>query len=167
MLIREYGLFWERDEVKWRPGRGTAFELLGRRGLNKGTIQVADFQQQSGLYVLYGNYGPHYVGLTEHGLGYRLRDHIADKHKGSWNRFSWFGFNRVLKSHDERGIKYMASDKGRSVGTTHNVIREMEALLIKALGLPSNLAATKFPGGCEWRQVKIKERNRLVERVCP
>jgi hypothetical protein len=81
-------------------GRGAkkAFRLLGRQGKNQGTIKTADFRDQKGIYILYGNYGPHYVGLTkELGLGNRLKDYLFDKHKNKWDRFSWFSFGKVLK----------------------------------------------------------------------
>jgi hypothetical protein len=60
MLIRAYGLFWSGDEIDWHPGQGSRnrFTLLGRRGTNRPNLQLADFRKQSGLYILYGNYGP-------------------------------------------------------------------------------------------------------------
>jgi hypothetical protein len=72
VLIRAYVLFWRRDEINWSPGSGQRdeFQLLGRKGTNRGTIRLADFRKQVGIYVLYGNYGPYYVGLTRRrGLG--------------------------------------------------------------------------------------------------
>ena len=91
-------LFWEREEVNWTPGSGhrAEFRLLGRQGVNKPTLRVADFRRQHGLYVLYGDYGPHYVGLTRErgGLGDRLKAHNRDHHANSWGRFCWFGFCR-------------------------------------------------------------------------
>jgi hypothetical protein len=80
MIITSYGLFWRADEVAWFPGYGRKFALYGRRGKNIGTIQITDFWRQEGIYILYGNYGSYYAGLTKH-LGYRLRDHQKDGHK--------------------------------------------------------------------------------------
>src|ERR1043166_3287038 len=100
MFITNYGLFWRRDEVDWNPGKGAkgAFRLLGRRGKRHPAIRLADFRRQKGIYILYGNHGPHYVGLTKRmGLGRRLMDHLSDRHSKKWDRFSWFGFNMVLK----------------------------------------------------------------------
>src|SRR6476659_4998696 len=98
MVIQSYGLFWRRDEVTWHPGAGKkkAFRLLGRRGTNRPGLRLSDFRDQQGIYVLYGNYGPHYVGLTrKRGLGQRLKDHTGDEHWDRWDRFSWFGFCQV------------------------------------------------------------------------
>jgi hypothetical protein len=83
MVIRSYGLFWQCDEVNWHPGAGNkkAFRLLGRSGTNLPGLRLADFRDQRGIYVLYGDYGPHYVGLTrKRGLGLRLKHHLFDGH---------------------------------------------------------------------------------------
>lgn len=58
MLIRAFGLFWERDEVDWRPGPGGQFRLLGRVGGKSKNLRVADFREQKGVYVLYNDHGP-------------------------------------------------------------------------------------------------------------
>jgi hypothetical protein len=73
-LISTYWLFWRVDELRWAKARGpkTTLPLLGRRGKGS-TFRVADFRTQSGLYFLYGEYGPYYVGLVHaNRLGNRL-----------------------------------------------------------------------------------------------
>lgn len=105
MLVQEYGLFWQRDEVNWWPGSGKKgnFRLLGRIGKHRPNLMVADFRFQQGVYVLYGNHGAHYVGLAEaeRGLGERLKDHLSDDHHDAWDRFSWFGFRPVLMGYED------------------------------------------------------------------
>jgi hypothetical protein len=94
MFIKNFGLFWRADEIDWAPGKGSkgVFRLLGRRGINNPGLRLADFRYQKGIYILYGNHGPYYVGLTKRrGLGQRLKEHLADQHAGQWDRFSWFG----------------------------------------------------------------------------
>ncbi len=46
MLINAYGLFWRADEVDWSPGSGNhgQFRLLGRSGVNRPGLRVADFR---------------------------------------------------------------------------------------------------------------------------
>ena len=76
-----FGLFWRTDEVDWRPGAGArgAFRLLGRQGKILSGLRLADFRYQHGIYILYGNHGPHYTGLTtKQGPGKRLQDHLVD-----------------------------------------------------------------------------------------
>jgi hypothetical protein len=159
MIIRAYGLFWRADEIEWNPGRGRAgeFRLLGRRGANRPTRRVADFRTQRGLYILYGDYGPYYVGLTRRqDLGKRLKDHLADHHANRWDRFSWFGFRQVLKTTDD-GLCKLKDLPSLSLGSPDDAIADMEALLIKALGLAHNLKQMKFKSAQEWTQVRYHE----------
>jgi hypothetical protein len=109
MIIQSFGLFWRVDEINWFPGRGTkgTWRLLGRRRAS-GTLELADFTDQTGIYILYGNYGPYYVGLTRRrGLGRRLKDHLRDAHMGKWDRFSWFGFKPFKRATDEQGLRVL------------------------------------------------------------
>jgi len=165
MLIRAYGLFWRADEVDWTPGKGNknAFRLLGRIGAHLPSLQVADFREQRGIYILYGNHGPHYVGLTRsQDLGKRVRDHLFDQHAGKWNRFSWFGFRAVLKSKDPFGCRRLKDLASMGVGDPADLIGDMEALLIRAMGLSANKAQMNFCNACEWTQVKIDEVTRYL-----
>jgi hypothetical protein len=168
MLIRAYGLFWRADEVNWHPGRGTRgqFMLLGRRGRNRPSLQLADFRRQSGLYILYGDYGPHYVGLArENSLGGRLKRHRTDRHTGRWDRFSWFGFRSVLTKRDVIGLRELKPLSTRTRGQMHNQIGELEALLISALGLENNFAKMRFPSAKPWTQVKEHEVDDHLDKV--
>lgn len=167
VMITSYGLFWRADEVNWHPGRGVrGFRLLGRIGAIQPKLEVTDFRQQRGLYVLYGNYGPYYVGLTQkQDLGKRLREHLHDHHQGRWDRFSWFGFRRVLKSTEPDGTQRLAALAELSVGKPQNMIKDMEALLIKALGCESNLNKMNFTRARAWTQVKAHEVEKYLVRV--
>jgi len=167
MFIKNYGLFWHVVEVDWFPGKGTpnAFRLLGRKGTNLPGLRLANFRFQQGIYILYSNHGPHYTGLTiEQGLGKRLRDHLEDDHKGMWNRFSWFGFQKVLKGKHENGICRLGELAGMKVGAPKTVIKDVEALLIRAMGL-TNIAQTKFSEADEWIQVEDHEKDSFLARV--
>lgn len=66
MIISSYGLFWRADEVEWFPGYGKTFRLYGRRGKTGKSLQMCDFWRQEGIYILYGNLGSYYGGLTKH-----------------------------------------------------------------------------------------------------
>jgi hypothetical protein len=167
MLIKAYGLFWDASEIYW-PGEfaGERFRLLGRRGKAASHVQLADFKRQSGLYILYGNYGPHYVGLTRSNrMGARLKAHRRDWHKGKWERFSWFGFRDVLTSRNQYGLSRLRDLSVKNRGTTHSNIGELEALLIRALGLEGNYAKMKFPGAEPWTQVKAHEVDEYFAKV--
>lgn len=169
MLIRAYGLFWRVDEINWRREElgGERFMLLGRRGINRPKLQLADFRRQSGLYILYNDYGPYYVGLArENSLGGRLkRHHLKDHHRGKWDRFCWFGFRSVLTKRDADGLRQLKPLPIRARGQMHYQIGELEALLISALGLERNVAKMKFPGARPWEQVERDDVGSFLERV--
>lgn len=165
MFIKNYGLFWQRDEVEWTPGQGKKFRLPGRLGANAPKLQVADFRYQRGIYILYGNYGAYYVGLTEkQGLGKRLKDHILDHHDENWDRFSWFGFNQVLRGTDEWGLCRIKESSGLQFGNSRTVLRDVEALLIRAIG-GVNISHTRFAKASEWTQVKRDELGKYLARL--
>jgi hypothetical protein len=133
-LITTYGLFWRIEEAK-EGNASDKLSLYGRRGHRK-DLRVVDFTEQSGIYILFGNYGPHYVGLAvADSLGKRLRKHLTEKaHRKKWNRFCWFGFRRVVLKPDRKGVSHLDSSV-RSADSMPGVkpkwaIRDIEALLI-------------------------------------
>jgi hypothetical protein len=165
--IHAYGLFWKADEIVWHPGAGNAgeFRLLGRRGRNRNTLQMADFRSQTGIYILYGNYGPHYAGLTrQRNFGKRLKDHLRNRNAGQWDRFSWFGFKQVLRSKDDDGLQRLRDVPAVRKIEPNTMIKEMEALLIKAMAL-QNRADSNFESAKEWTQVRLIERDQLLARL--
>ena len=169
MLIHSFGLFWRVSEINWNPGTGVkdTFRLLGRRYTNSPTLKVADFRNQQGIYILYGNFGPYYVGLTrKQGLGKRLKDHRTDKHGKLWDRFSWFGFCEHGEPDSQSGICPIAPLAELTMGPPEEAIGDIEALLIKSMGL-SNLANMKFKLARKWLQVDGHEVDHYVSKVKP
>ena len=166
--IHAFGLFWQTDEIDFFPGRGrrNAFRLLGRQGKYSGTLHMADFRGQLGLYILYGNYGPHYAGLTQRQtLGKILRDHLIDEHRGQWDRFSWFGFKQVLKRRNRSGLHLLKRQlPERTSIDPGTAVNEVKALLTKAMAL-TNLAENRFANAQEWVQVKKLEAPTLLRRA--
>ena len=125
-LINAFGMFWDREEVHWRP---TMTHLLGVQ--QSGSAPV-NFNAQAGVYVLYDGSRALYVGrVVEPRLGQRLYEHTRDRLTGRWNRFSWFGVRGV---HDNGELTPMPS-----VGIgVKGLIATMEALLIEGLEPPQN-----------------------------
>ena len=167
MLIRSYGLFWRRSEIEWNPGQGNkdSFRLRGRTGTNNPGLKLADFRSMQGIYILYGNYGPYYVGLTrKQGLGKRLKDHLTDKHCYKWDRFSWFGFCITSAPSKDTGFCSIKPLAEMSVGSPNDAIADMEALLIKAIG-PMNTVDMKFQKAKEWQQVERDEVEMYINRT--
>ena len=165
-LFHAFGLFWRKDEVDWAPGKGKrSFALLGKRGDNRPKLTAADFRRQNGIYILYGDYGPHYVGLTrKQGLGKRLKDHLSDSHAAKWDRFSWFSFGRVLRAKNADGLQTFAEVPSKQVVKPDSVIGDLEAILIRAMAL-RNVSKMNFCQAQEWKQVKLDEVERLYQKL--
>lgn len=157
MLVRTFGLFWERDEVDWSPGHGGNFRLLGRQGKNLPNLRMADFRDQVGIYVLYSDYGPYYVGITiEMGLGRRLKNHCSNDHADGWRRFSWFGFRDVEKARKHEIYDDLRTYKRNAKVDTSVMIEDIEALLIKTMG-PRHQNDMNFHDAEPWEQVRSDE----------
>ncbi len=122
---------------------------------------------QSGIYILYSDYGPYYVGLVgKERLGPQLRDHyLKDDHRGKWNRFSWFGFRKVLMRKDSDGFCELKDLAERAHGQPAREIEDIEALLIQAFGLSSNKSRMRFRFAQRWDQVKHVEVDELLANI--
>jgi hypothetical protein len=94
------------------------------------------------------------------GDGRRCRDacpigqrNLGDHHAGRWQRFSWFGFRQVMKP-EKTGPCRLKELPKLSLGSPDDAIADMEALLIKALGLANNLNQMNFKSAEQWTQVR-------------
>lgn len=174
-FIRAYGLFWEASEVDW-TGQDSLGDLtlLGRRKERKPALRVVNFWEQRGIYVLYNDYGPYYVGKT-HGvtmsLGERLKDHALGRngspHKGKWTRFSWFGWRGVLEAQDELGLQKLREMPTKLLTDSENTVGDIEALLIYALGTRhvGNARNETFKAAAEWNQIWHHEQSTFLDRI--
>ncbi len=89
------GARWKAENVYWYsdPKNG---HLLGVRTSAK-TSPIANFAYQAGIYVLYSDFTPIYVGQANNTLFARLKaHHLSDDLAGRWDRFTWFGFRSVV-----------------------------------------------------------------------
>jgi hypothetical protein len=171
LQITSYGLFWRAAEIDWFPGKGNRkeFRLLGRIGSNFPKVRLADFRRQQGIYILYDEYGPAYVGLARGDrLGARLREHHEDKHAEKWDRFSWFGFNPIGSNRDEEGVLLLEEPRSDPTEDTTTTIRDLEALLIRAMGPKLNTNIMNFKNAERWEQVASEEwEERFKHKVKP
>ena len=165
MQVKAFGLFWRRDEIEWTPGSGikNEFRLLGRIGKNKPNLLICDFRKQQGIYVLYDEYGPAYVGLTrKQGLGKRLKDHTDDGLHDKWDRFSWFGFNEIEWPVGKIGTIAKIQDEGSIA--MHTTIGDLEALLIRLVGPKRNDKVMNFDQAKKWSQINYDETEYYIDR---
>jgi hypothetical protein len=92
VLVRAYGEFWNPHLVDWKG----SYELLGVDSQNR----TIDAYEQRGIYVLYDDYVPVYVGKSDRSsIGHRLRLHRESQRKGPrWDRFSWLDLSGSTKA---------------------------------------------------------------------
>lgn len=151
-LIGSFGIFWDREWVDWQT---TSPTLLG---VKQAGSKPVDFAEQSGIYVLYDQSRPIYVGQAgDKRLGLRLKDHTRGRFSSRWNRFSWFGVRGV---NPETG-QLDASPSKHEIGPA-TLITTMEALLIESLEPPQNRRGGDY-NAVEFIQEKdpsIKDRER-------
>jgi hypothetical protein len=163
-LVGAYGLFWERKHVDWNPGPGRAWQMLGAVGKNRGTLRVCDFRKARGIYLLFNDYGATYVGLARgaQGFGQRLQTHTLPPARQpkelrhapkDWSRFCWFAFDDVtaIKDHQNPWTAVDLNDNSRSV-TVESAVRELEALMIAALGIKAQNQMRPINGD-RWHQM--------------
>lgn len=146
-MIRSYGLHWRIDRVAiGKPNvRGT---LLGAASKSK-RARVIDFREQRGIYVLYADYDVVYIGQTGSGndrLFKRLKDHTKDHLAERWNRFSWFGTQRV---NDTGELK---ADSKTSIETVEVTLNILEAVCIAIAEPRLNLQRGKWGKATQYFQ---------------
>ena len=93
-----------------------------------------DFWDQRGIYVLFQDFDPVYVGQT-HGaaLGARLRLHYISAQKADrWDRFSWYGIRKLKANHE---LAKQPTTQKLDVKQALNLI---EGILISAVDPPLN-----------------------------
>lgn len=172
MLFKSYGLFWERNEIDWTPGSGRRnLHLYGRHCQNLPGLRVAGFRKQVGIYILYDDWGPYYVGLARTtGLGERLKDHVFDSHSGKWSRFSWFGFRSVARGKSGRnsqGVCELGVLPRKLIGSADSAIGDGEAMLIRLLHTNGNTNSPKLSEGDRWEQVQYHELDYYLDKIHP
>lgn len=141
MLIRNYGLFWQRDDVFWGRQKNSG-HLKGRAASAKKSEPV-DFRSQVGLYALYDeNYKLVYFGQAGRGKGHklfnRLKDHCHDRVSDRWTRFSWFG-TRYVKANNQ-----LSAEKENHQGGLEIALDHMEAIVLAVSEPPHNRQGGRF-----------------------
>jgi hypothetical protein len=140
VLIHNYGLFWQLEDVFWGRQKVEG-HLKGVPAKNLKSKPV-NFREQQGVYVLYDeNFRLVYVGQTGSGnqrLFARIRDHTSDNLAKRWSRFSWFGA-RWVKSNSE-----LANEVAQFHSPLNSVLDHIEAILITAAEPAHNRQGGRF-----------------------
>ncbi len=157
-IINAFGMFWKRDLVNWEH---KPIKILGQENIKSKKV---DFSSQIAVYLLYDGREVIYVGQTQT-LGQRLSEHLFDRHRGRWDRFSWFG----LKTVSEKGSLEDVEENTKF--PTKMIINTLEALLIEGLEPRQNRQQGNGFSGKEFLQVedteleKRRQKDLLVRMV--
>jgi len=125
--ILNLGVRWRAQDVYWDTSTQNA-KLLGvKTKALRGP--KANFAHQSGIYILYADFTPIYVGQANKTLFARLKSHhLHDDLAERWDRFSWFGFRRVIGKSEptlsKPGVNFHIS--------TRQLLDHLEAMMIHA-----------------------------------
>lgn len=137
LLVRTYGVYWKRENVNWGEP-----QLLGQQ-LNGSPV---DFGDMRGLYVLYDNREPIFVGQAiSEGLLSKLKTHTQDRLANRWNRFSWFGIHGVNQNGSIHKVKTFNV-------TITDVANALEAVLVEGLEPRQNRCNYDYFNGIEYSQ---------------
>jgi hypothetical protein len=162
MLLRNYGLFWRRDNVFW--GRQKNAGHLKGRSVNSVNSNPVDFREQVGLYALYDdNFKLIYFGQAGRGEGHklfnRLKDHKNDRIADRWTRFSWFGTRYVKKDGK------LSADKDGFQGSATDVLDHIEAVVLAVSEPPHNRQGGRFGAKVEmYRQYRDEDSLGIDEK---
>jgi len=71
----------------------------------------------------------------------------------------------VLKETNADGLRQLRKLSSVSLADPREELRDIEALLIRALGLVPNLNRTRFANATEWTQVRRLEASIFLEKI--
>ena len=148
MLIRAYGEMWNPEIVDWGSrGQGNEGRLLGKVKIDGANLDV-NFWDAVGLYVLYDNFKPVYIGKA-YGtrLGPRLRHHISDRLVGRWDMFSWYTLSTVNKTTGT------VRRPGTRLTNPETILSTLEAVTILITEPPLNRKRESIPNALEAIQI--------------
>jgi len=147
VLIRTYGLFWQRSDIDWGAGRRRG-HLNGYYAFGK-REGITDFREQRGIYCLYDpTFKLVYVGQAGNGdacLFDRLRDHARGRLAQRWSQFSWFGTRGLIES--STGV-WTLDDDQEAAPSLATVLNQLEGILIAAAEPPLNRQGSRFGSDC-------------------
>ncbi len=129
------GAQWQACDIYWRSSLKNA-NLLGVNA-RKVTSPIANFAHQTGIYILFSEFKPIYVGQANGSLFARLQSHYrSDDLAGRWNTFTWFGMRSVTKlNSNEPGLSNNTSDFHI---TRKQLLDHFEGAMIHAFEPPLN-----------------------------
>jgi hypothetical protein len=129
--------------AKRKPLVSQHLENISRQALEKYQNVVRRYvRRRQGVYALYRRGKLYYVGLASN-LRSRLAHHLRDRHRDSWDRFSFY----------------------LTIGDSH--LKELESLILRIVKPPANKQMGKFISSQDIRRifakdVRARQRDELI-----
>ena len=155
MIVRAFGLFWSVTSVDWDN------RVMSGVDDEDAPTKTTNAWKQSGVYCLYNEYVPIYVGKAENGnLGDRINAHRSDRLAGRWDCFSWFGVHIVNADGALRDFDTRLTER-------EEIIKSLEAFALIAFDPRLNRRHESLPEAEEFIQKadKPKAIRTLVEEI--
>lgn len=148
-IIKNYGFLWERKYI-FRGAGSNAGHLKGTAA----ALQMADFRDQIGVYVLYDQFQKIvYIGQAGNGnasLFKRLKNHIDGALWNRWHYFTWIGFKAV--NQDGSLSAQQSVESGVSGFKYSDALNEIEGILIEVIEPKLNKQSGRLKSAVEYYQ---------------
>jgi len=151
MLIRNYGEYWNPDLINWdQPKIKKVGELYGFAKVNGAQLKI-NFWNARGIYVLYSDFKPVYVGKAfKTSIGSRIEAHLRDRLAGRWDMFSWFSISSIRKTQKD------VSKPAKRLYNPDKINNTLEALAIIIANPRLNRKVEKLEGATFVKQPEKK-----------
>lgn len=143
-IVKSFGEFWNPDAVDW------ASKDLQGTWSDAGVSRTNNFWSAKGIYVLYADFRPIYVGKAladSSGVGKRLADHLSDRLVARWDMFSWYSLSKPSKTSTSVNLA-----GGRHL-STKQMVETLEAIAILITDPPLNRKRESLAGAIQVEQV--------------
>lgn len=157
-IVTSFGIYWDR-EAEWNTT-----ELYGEHlpdSAGKKQTGVVNFANQHAVYLLHHDREIIYVGKTVC-LASRLHEHTASPTlHNRWDRFSWFGFRKVIHDESGGGLGEARLPTDFSVCDLMSVV---EGILIEAVELRNNRQGVKGFNVLAYGPVSFAEAEKRMKK---
>ena len=144
-IIKSYGEFWNPDAVNWQSKKVMGFWVD-----KKGNRHENNCWYAKGIYVLYADFKPIYVGKAsaqKSGVGKRICDHLSDRLVGRWDMFSWYSLQTPSRKSES------LNHYGGRLLKVEGMVDTLEAITILITDPPLNRKRESLAGAIEVEQV--------------
>lgn len=156
--VTSFGIYWERA-ADWNTEALHGIHLPDSAKTKR--PGVVNFAKQHAVYLLHHDREIIYVGKTVC-LASRLHEHtVSPTLHNRWDRFSWFGFRKVI--HDESGGGLGEADLPTDFAVC-DLMAVVEGILIEAVEPRNNRQGVKGFNDLAYGQVSVAEAAKKMKK---